>query len=163
MRDWLKSIGHGLGGLGLLVAALTYWAKVQAEMQTANRKQAGNLIAMLTAVAVEISVNERTLDRLISEPHRLVGPADQTLETGFWDRNRLRIARTLGDYGVFSPIVQYYEYVQRLQEGVRHGATTSKDVEQLRSNAKACRQQGSFVKSRIFRYLSNMLGTKFGK
>lgn len=163
MSDWLKSIGQGLGGLGVLVAALAYWVRVQAEMQAVSRERTGELIGLLTAVAAEISVNQRTLDRLVGEPHRLVTPGDRVLETDFWDRNGLRVARALDDYGVFSPIVQYYEYAQRLQEGVRHGAATREGVEELRASAEACRQQGAFVTSRIFNYLSSMLATEPGK
>lgn len=146
-----------------MVAAIVYWARIQTEMRAAARERTGELTGLLTFVATEISVNERTLDRLIEEPHRLVSTAERVLETGYWDRNALRIARSLGDYGMFSPIAQYYEYAQRLQEGIRHGAATREDVEELRGNAQTCRHQGAFVTGQIFRYLSSILATEFAK
>ena len=163
MHDWLKGIGQGLGGLGLLIASFVYWAKVRTEIQARGRERTGELIGLLTSVAAEISVNEHTLDRLVEEPHRLVAPVGQVIETGYWDRNGLRVAQAIGDYGVFSPIAQYYECAQRLRESVGHGATTRKSVEELSWNAQACRQQGTFVQGHVSRYLSSMLSTEPAK
>lgn len=163
MSDWLKSFGQGLGGLGLLIVSLAYWARVQEEMRANTRDRTGELVGLLTSVAAEISVNERTLDRLVEEPHRLVAPAERVIETGYWDRNGLRVARAIGNYGAFSPIAQYYEYAQRLRESVGQGATTRKGVEELTWNAQACRQQGAFVQGHIFRYLSSMMSTELAK
>ena len=146
-----------------MIASLAYWARVQTEMQADTRERTGELIGLLTSVAAEISVNERTLDRLIEEPHRLVAPAERVLETEYWDRNGLGVARAIGNYGTFSPIAQYYEYVQRLREGVEQGATTRDSVEELIWNAQACRQQGSFVQGHIFRYLSSIMNTELAK
>ncbi len=61
VRDWLKSVGQGLGGIGLLVAAIAY----RAEVQAAGRERTGELMGLLTSVIAEISANERTLDLLI--------------------------------------------------------------------------------------------------
>lgn len=163
MRDWLKSIGQGLGGLGILVAALVYWVRAQTEMQAAAQERTGELVGLLSSVASEISINERTLDRLIGEPHRLVTPTEQVLVTRHWDQNALRIAQLLSDYGMFSPIAQYYECAQRLRESVRHGAATREDVDDFRENAEVCRQQGAVVRNRIFRYLAEVLAVEFAK
>lgn len=146
-----------------MVASLAYWARTQTEMQANARERTGELIGLLTSVAAEIAVNERTLDRLVEEPHRLVAPAERVIETGYWDRNGLRVARAIGNYGAFSPIAQYYEYAQRLRESVGQGATTKEGVEELTWNAQACRQQGAFVQGHIFRYLSSMINTELAK
>lgn len=159
MRDWLKSVGQGLGGIGLLVAAVTY----RAEVQAANRERTGELMGLLTSFAAEVSVNERTLDRLIQEPHRLVASTDPLLETDSWNRDGLRLARLLGDYGMFSPIAQYYEDTRRLEEGARQGASTREDVEGLRGYAVSCRQQGDYVRRRIYGYLTAMFPSGYGK
>lgn len=132
-------------------------------MEAARRERTGEVTGLLMSVAAEIAVNQRTLERLIEEPNRLVVPTARILETEFWDRNGLRTARALGDYGILSPIAQYYENAQRLKEGVEHGASTKEGVEELRAYAQACHFQGDFVTGQIFRYLSSMLSTEFAK
>jgi hypothetical protein len=158
VQNWLKSIGQGLGGIGLLVVAISY----RAEVRAAGRERTGELMGLLTFVAAEISINEGTLDQMIQEPHRLVA-SKNLLETSFWDRDGLRIARLLGDYGVFSPIAQYYEAAQRLEEDAKQGARTREDVEGLRGYAVLCRQQGAFVRRRIYGYLTAMFPNEYGK
>lgn len=120
-------------------------------------------MGLLTSVVTEISVNEDILDRLVKEPHNLITPAEGVLETGSWDRHGVRTARLLGDYGVFSPIALYYEYILRFQEGARHGAATSEDIERLRGKAETCMQQGVLVRGQILRYLSSIVEIAVGK
>lgn len=159
MRDWLKSVGQGLGGIGLLVAAVAY----RAEVQAASRERMGELMGLLMSFAAEVSINERTLDRLVQEPHRLVASTEPLLETDSWNRDGLRLARLLGDYGMFSPIAEYYEDARRLEEGARKGAATREDVEELRRYAVLCRQQGDFVRRNIYGYLTAMFPSEYGK
>lgn len=120
-------------------------------------------MGLLTLILAEISLNERVLDRLIQEPHRLVDPENSLLDTSSWDRNGLRIAQLLGDYGVFSPIASYYEDARRLEQSTRQGAVTREDVEELRGYAILCQQRAHFVRSRTYQYLTTMFPSEYGK
>lgn len=143
--NWLRGIEQTLKGLGLLIVALTYWTRSQTELETVTREKAGETIGLLTSCRAEISINDRTLQRILDDPRRFTAVKDRLLETDYWDRNSLKLARALGAYEAYSPIALYYEYALHLQEELENGAESSEAMEQVHVAALVCRNQGIFV------------------
>ncbi len=159
MREWLKSVGQVLTGLGLLVAAFIYLLEVWRGYQ----ERVLELVGLLELVAIETSRNNQALSRLIREPQRLISPFGAPFQTEAWDQNSVRISQLLEDYTLFSLMARYYQSLQLAREALEHGAPETEGIEELRKRVEAARQYGGVLEYRAHRYIASMLANKSAK
>lgn len=159
MREWLKTLSQALAGISFLVAAVVYWT----EVYRANQQRTTELRGTLLLVVMEVGRNERALELLIREPHRLFDSTERLLDTRVWDQNNTRIARLLIDQTLFSHIARYYANVQLAKESHWHEFSDKEKIEDVQRSVKACKQEGSFVENQINRFIAYTLSDDIGK
>ena len=159
MRKWLKSLSQALAGISLLIAAIVYWT----EVYRANQQRATELKGTLLLVVMEVGRNERTLELLIREPHRIFSSTGRLLDTRVWDKNNSRIARLLVDHRLFSQIARYYANLQLIEEIHWHRSSEKEKIENLQRSIKSLKQEGSFVENQVYRFIAYVLSEETGK
>lgn len=159
MREWIKTLSQALAGTSFLVAAVVYWM----EGYRANQQRTTELRGTLLLVVMEVGRNERALELLIREPHRLFNSTERPLDTRVWDQNNTRIARLLTDQTLFTQIARYYADIQLIKESHWHEFSDKEGMEDSQRSVKACKQEGSFVENQIYRFIAYTLGDGIGK
>lgn len=137
----------------ILVAAA--WLYLN-EVSQAEGARGRELRGLLTLIETEVRSNERILDRIGQDADNiselLLGSS--VLSESLWIRHSARLAKLLGDYGLFSAISVYYEQLRFLT--ALGQIATNKEVESAGQMVEGIKQQGLYVRRGLYKQISTL-------
>lgn len=144
MREWIKSLGQFLAGLGICIAAFIYLLRFRA--QSLDRTQ--ELTGILNATSAELTEHKRKLSSFLEDPSKIISASSEQFVTRVWDQQRPKVAQALS-YQDFTMFAGYYADISVVKDEMQNVAPEGEKIEKVERLMKLAEERLSYLQSRL--------------